>query len=96
MGDEFIVYSPFLFVFMSAYILLELWRINSFLNRWEISSLSVIPFLFMILYLWIGIFNPEIESARYWLRCVIATSLGIGCYTSFSYSKALRRGGKLI
>lgn len=96
MGDEFIVYSPFLFVFMSAYILLEMRRINSFLNKWEISSLSVIPFLFMILYLWIGIFNPEIEFARYWLRCTIATSLGIGCYLSYSYSKLLRKGGKRV
>lgn len=97
MGDEFITYSPLLFVIMSLYILLELWRINRFvIDRWEIESLMLIPIMIIILYSWIGLFEPSIESARFWLRCVIATSLGIGCHVSYTYSKFLRSGGKYV
>lgn len=96
MGDEIILYSPFLFVFMAIYILLELWRINSYLNRWEINTLMVIPFMLAVLYLWIGIFNPQIEVARYALRCVVATSLGLSMHVSYCVRRLLGKGGRRV
>lgn len=94
MGEDFIAYSPFLFVFMAIYIALELWRINFYLNRWEINSLMIIPIMIAVLYLWIGIFNPSIELARYALRYVVATSLGLSMHVVYCVSRLLRKGGK--
>lgn len=94
MGDEFITLSPFLFVAMGIYIILELWRINFYVNRWEIESLMLIPAMIVLLYLWIGVFSPPIEIARLGLRCVLAASLGTGCHVVYAYSKFLRKGGR--
>lgn len=95
MGDEFIIiYSPFLFVLMSIYIILELWRINFYLDRWEINSLMIIPVMMATVYLWIGIFDPQIETARLMLRLVLVTSLGLSCHVVYSVSKNLRKRGK--
>jgi hypothetical protein len=93
MGDEFIIYSPFLFVLMAGYILLEMIRINLFVKRWELTSLMMIPVLIILLYLWIGIFNPQVEVARLGLRYCIATSLGLSMHVVYCVSKRLRNGG---
>lgn len=95
MGDEFIIiYSPFLFVLMSIYIILELWRINFYLDRWEINSLMLIPMMIAVLYLWIGIFDPSIEMARLLLRLALITSMGLSSHVVYSVSKNLRKRGK--
>lgn len=95
MGDELIIYSPFLFVAMALYIFLELLRINIYVNRWELVSLMVIPIMLTVLYTWIGLTNPSIEMARIALRCVICSSLGITCRVVYSYSNLLRKGGSI-
>lgn len=91
--DILLLTSPFLFSFMSVYIYYELLRIRYYVKMWELENLSIIPVMIAILYLWIGIFNPDIETSRLFLRTVIGLSLGIGCHVVSSYSKKLRKGG---
>jgi hypothetical protein len=92
MDFDFIAISPFLFVIISILIYLELLRINSKLDMWEITSLSLIPICLAILYGWIGFFSPEIEHARMGIRIVIAISLAIGYHVSLSVRKNLEKG----
>lgn len=97
MGEDLVLTSsPFLFVLMSIYILFELIRINSIVGgKWELNSMSLIPIIFAVVYLYIGIFNPPIETARNLSRIGISMSLGIGCYIAYAYSRMLRQRGKL-
>jgi len=90
--DILLLTSPFLFSAMSLYIYLELLRIRSFVKMWELENLSLIPILICMLYLWIGIFNPNLDVARLALRGVIGISLGISMHVVYSYSKKLRKG----
>lgn len=73
-----------------------MWKINLYLNRWEISTLMIVPAMVAVLYLWIGIFNPPIEVARYALRCIVATSLGLSMHVAYCVRRLLGKGGRRV
>ncbi len=93
-GNFLLLYTPFVIVLLSSFILYKLYSIHKINNRWELESLSIIPTAFLVLYLWIGVYNPAVEDSRAWLRAVLILSLSVGSHVAYSYSKSLKKGGK--
>lgn len=94
MGGELILQaSSFIIVIMSLLLLFLLYRININRDRWELKSLSIIPSLFFLIYLYIGMFEPPVEVARVLVRTSITTGLGVALSVSFRYLQSLRKRG---
>ncbi len=90
----FINNVPFVLVFMSLYLLFELIRINKIVNMWEVESLMFIPTFYCILYLWIGIFQPDPALTKSIGRTIVALSLGISIRVAHSYYKNFVKRGQ--
>ena len=84
----------FLLAFMSFYVLFEMIRINKFINSIEIQQLSMIPIMLGCFYLYLSVWNPDIEVARLGSRFCMFASLSIALGTLYSYSRKLRAKGR--
>jgi len=95
MAGELITGTSFLLSGMAFYILFEMIRINKILDSIEITKLMVIPLILGVFYMYLSVYNPDIETARMWSRFCMFTSLSIALQTVYSYSRKIRaKGGK--
>ena len=94
--DILLQYSPFLIVIMAVYVLYQLIYINKYYNKWEITSLYLIPLSIAASYIYIGLFNPTIELARTIVRILFPFCLGnsITVLSSVITTLIKRRGRK--
>jgi TM2 domain-containing membrane protein YozV len=88
--------SSFFIVLMFIITLYGIIRIYILKPRWEIQALVLIPIMYILLYSWIGIFDPHAELSRTWARIVNSIFSGLLIPVVFSYLSELKklRGGK--
>ena len=83
---------PVLVNLLCLYILRNLYKINKFTNGFQIVSLYAIPISFIILYMWIGLFDPAQEVSRPWVRIALFFSFGnASVYTKMALEKLRKK-----
>lgn len=83
--------SPWLIVIVYAADLVGLVSLGSRAHGWRIKALVLIPLGFVLLYSYLGIFDPPIEFARQALRYMLLFSGGIGGYVIYDYLWRIRK-----
>lgn len=76
--------SPWLIVIVFAVDLIGLAMLGR-THGWRVRALASIPLLFVLLYGWVGLFEPDIELVRSTLRYVLLFSGGVGGYVIFDF-----------
>ena len=93
-SDKWLLFSPFLIVIMGITILYGLIRLNKRIKDWKIISLSLIPSSFIILYGWVLLFSPPIETVRLATRFALVSDMAIAIHVITGYIKDYNEGGK--
>lgn len=88
--DVLLVTSPLPIIALCFYTLYGLVEINKYFQMWEIKSLYPIPVAYGTLYLYIFLFQPDIEVSRVLVRLVTIFSFACSSATLFYYLKQKR------
>ena len=91
--DILVLVSPLPIVALCFYTLYGLIEINRFFGMWEIKSLYPIPIAYGVIYIYLFLFQPDIEVSRILVRLVTIFSFACSSTTLYYYLKTKK--GKL-
>lgn len=87
--DIFLLLAPFIIAVLFGIIFYYLYKIYTVTKLWKLQNFLLITSLFMLFYLWVGIFQPDPAWTRTPFRILIISSLSNIVYIVYSYNKKI-------